>query len=137
MPDGALPRRATCSRTTAAAAPRDLAIACEVRIAGDRLEVDFAGTDPQSDGNLNCPLSVTKSAVYYVLRVLTDPDIPPSAGAYRPVHVTAPAGLPRERARRPRRSRAATSRPRAASPTSMMAALGQAVAGARAPARER
>ena len=43
------------------------------------------GTDPQSDGNLNCPLSVTKSAVYYVVRVLTDPDIPPSAGAYRPV----------------------------------------------------
>ena len=56
-----------------------------MRVARRRLEVDFAGTDPQSDGNLNCPLSVTKSAVYYVLRVLTDPDIPPSAGAYRPV----------------------------------------------------
>jgi N-methylhydantoinase B len=71
---------------------RDLRIRCEVRIAGDALEVDFAGSDPQSDGNLNCPLSVTKSAVYYVVRVLTDPDIPPSAGAYRPVHVTAPPG---------------------------------------------
>ena len=58
---------------------RDLRIRCEVRIAGDELEVDFAGSAPQSDGNLNCPLSVTKSAVYYVVRVLTDPDIPPSA----------------------------------------------------------
>ena len=77
---------------------RDLRIRCEVRIAGDELEVDFAGSDPQSDGNLNCPLSVTKSAVYYVVRVLTDPDIPPSAGAYRPVHVTAPPGTRRERA---------------------------------------
>src|SRR6185436_2891430 len=56
------------------------------------VDVDFAGTDPQTDGNLNCPLSVTKSAVYYVLRVATDPDIPASAGAYRPVAVTAPPG---------------------------------------------
>ncbi len=56
------------------------------------VEVDFTGTDPQSAGNLNCPLSVTKSAVYYVLRVATDPDIPPSAGAYRPIAVTAPPG---------------------------------------------
>ena len=52
----------------------------------------------RATGNLNCPLSVTKSAVYYVVRVLTDPDIPPSAGAYRPVHVTAPAGTRRQRA---------------------------------------
>jgi N-methylhydantoinase B len=37
-------------------------------------------------------MSVTKSAVYYVLRVATDPDIPASAGAYRPVTVSAPEG---------------------------------------------
>jgi N-methylhydantoinase B len=72
--------------------PRDLRIRCEVRIAGDRLEVDFRGSDPQTEGNLNCPLSVTKSAVFYVVRVLTDPDIPPSAGAHRPVQVSAPPG---------------------------------------------
>jgi N-methylhydantoinase B len=72
--------------------PRDLEIRCAVTVAGDALEVDFAGTAPQSDGNLNCPLSVTRSAVYFVVRVLTDPDIPPSAGAYRPVTVTAPPG---------------------------------------------
>jgi N-methylhydantoinase B len=71
---------------------RDLEIAVTVEVAGDELRIDFAGTDPQSSGNLNCPLSVTKSAVYYVLRVLTDPDIPPSSGAYRPVHVSAPPG---------------------------------------------
>ncbi len=69
-----------------------LEIAVQVRIAGDTVEVDFEGTAPQSEGNLNCPLPVTKSAVYYVLRVLTDPDIPSSAGAYRPVKVSAPPG---------------------------------------------
>jgi N-methylhydantoinase B len=72
--------------------PRDLEIAVRIRVHGDELDVDFGGTSLQSHGNLNCPLSVTRSAVYYVLRVLTDPDIPTSAGAYRPVHINAPAG---------------------------------------------
>jgi N-methylhydantoinase B len=69
-----------------------LRLAATVRVSGDEIVVDFAGTDPQTRGNLNCPLSVTKSAVYFVLRVVTDPDIPASAGAYRPVRVTAPQG---------------------------------------------
>ncbi len=91
MPDGRY-RATDVLEDDGSGEPSDLRITCEVRIVGDRLEVDFAGTDPQSDGNLNCPLSVTKSAVFYVVRVLTDPDIPPSAGAHRPVHVSAPAG---------------------------------------------
>jgi N-methylhydantoinase B len=70
----------------------DLEIAVSVRVHGEELDVDFAGTSPQSPGNLNCPLSVTKSAVYFVLRVLTDPDIPTSSGAYRPVRISAPPG---------------------------------------------
>jgi N-methylhydantoinase B len=72
--------------------PADLEIAVEVRVRGDELEIDFTGTASQSGGNLNCPLSVTKSAAYFVVRVLTDPDIPASAGAYRPVRVSAPPG---------------------------------------------
>lgn len=72
--------------------PSTLRIATTVKVAGDEVTVDFAGTHPQTRGNLNCPLSVTKSAVYFVLRVVTDPDIPASAGAYRPVRVDAPPG---------------------------------------------
>ena len=49
-------------------------------IEGERLRLDFTGTDPQVEGNLNCPLSVTKSAAFFAVRVLTDPDAPPSAG---------------------------------------------------------
>ncbi len=71
---------------------RDVRIAVTASVDGDAIELDFEGTDPQVSGNLNCPLAVTKSAAYFVLRVLTDPDIPPSAGAYRAVRVTAPAG---------------------------------------------
>ena len=35
---------------------------------------------------------MTRSACYFAVRVLTDPDIPPSAGTYRPIEVLAPEG---------------------------------------------
>jgi N-methylhydantoinase B len=70
----------------------DIPIAVAVAIDGDAVLVDFAGTADQVPGNLNAPLSVTKSAVYFVLRCITDPDIPPNAGCYEPVSVTAPSG---------------------------------------------
>lgn len=69
-----------------------LAIRVTVTVSGDGMRVDFAGTDPAGPGNCNCPLAVTRSAVYFVVRCVTDPDIPASAGAFSPVTVTAPAG---------------------------------------------
>jgi N-methylhydantoinase B len=70
----------------------DLELRLRATVAGDELALDFTGSAPQHDGNLNCPLPVTLSACYFVLRVLTDPDVPPCAGAYRPLTVTAPEG---------------------------------------------
>jgi N-methylhydantoinase B len=70
----------------------DLEVALTATVEGDRLRLDFDGTASQHEGNLNCPLAVTRSACYFAIRVLTDPDIPPSAGAYRPVEVRAPEG---------------------------------------------
>jgi N-methylhydantoinase B len=70
----------------------DVPIRCAVELAGDEIRIDFAGTAPQHDGNLNCPLSVTKSACYFVVRCVTEPDLPASGGAFAPVTVTAPAG---------------------------------------------
>ncbi len=72
----------------------------------------------RSTGNLNCPLSVTKSAAFFAVRVLTDPDAPPSRrrlppdrGRSRP---RAACSTPAPRPPSP----PATSRPPAASPTS-------------------
>ena len=70
----------------------DATLRLAATIAGDSLRLDFAGTDPQVAGNLNCPLSVTKSAAFFAVRVLTDPEAPPSAGAHRPIEVVAPPG---------------------------------------------
>jgi N-methylhydantoinase B len=70
----------------------DLELCLRATVAGEELALDFTGSAPQHDGNLNCPLPVTLSACYFALRVLTDPDVPPCAGAYRPLAVTAPEG---------------------------------------------
>jgi N-methylhydantoinase B len=71
---------------------RELAIRATVEIDGDEIRIDFDGTDEQDAYNLNCPLSVTRSACYFVVRCLTEPDLPASGGAFAPVTVTAPEG---------------------------------------------
>ena len=70
----------------------EIPIVATVTIEGDRIGVDFEGTARQVDGNVNAPLSVATSAVYFVIRCVTDPEIPPNHGCYEPVSVTAPAG---------------------------------------------
>jgi N-methylhydantoinase B len=70
----------------------DIRLELRATVAGDALDLDFTGSAAQHDGNLNCPLAVTLSACYFAVRVLTDPDVPPSAGAYRPIRVIAPEG---------------------------------------------
>ncbi len=87
LPDG--PREA---RDVLEAVEGDLELRLVATVEEDRLTLDFTGSAQQYDGNLNCPLAVTRSAAYFAVRVLTDPDVPPSAGAYRPIEVIAPEG---------------------------------------------
>ncbi len=74
-----------------------LPIRATVEIDGDEVRIDFAGTAPQHDGNLNCPLAVTRSACFFVVRALTDPDVPASAGAFAPVTRHGARRVPRQR----------------------------------------
>ncbi len=74
------------------AADGDLELCLEATVDGDELTLDFTGSAAQHGGNLNCPMAVTRSACWFAVRVLTDPDIPPAAGAMRPVTVIAPEG---------------------------------------------
>src|SRR5947208_16177964 len=69
----------------------DLELRMTATVAGDSITLDFTGSAAQHDGNLNCPLAVTMSACYFAVRVLADPDVPPCAGAYRPVTAAPPA----------------------------------------------
>jgi N-methylhydantoinase B len=87
MPDGE--RTAT---DVLEAADGDLELRLRATVDGDELTLDFTGSADQYEGNLNCPLAVTMSACYFAVRVLADPDVPPCAGAYRPVTIEAPHG---------------------------------------------
>ncbi|HEX6458524.1 MAG TPA: hydantoinase B/oxoprolinase family protein [Thermoleophilaceae bacterium] len=70
----------------------DLELRLRAEVRRDELVLDYTGSASQHEGNLNCPLAVTLSASYFGVRVLTDPDVPACAGAYRPVTVVAPEG---------------------------------------------
>jgi N-methylhydantoinase B len=70
----------------------DMSLEVTATICGDSITFDFTGSCGPDPGNLNCPLAVTESACYFAVRVLTDPDIPASAGSYRAIEVVAPAG---------------------------------------------
>ena len=70
----------------------DLPLRLRAVLAGERLLLDFSGSAPQHQGNLNCPLAVTRSACLFAVRALTDPDVPSTAGAYRPIELRVPHG---------------------------------------------
>jgi N-methylhydantoinase B len=70
----------------------DVRIEAAVTIDGDSIAVDFDGTADQTAGAVNAVFAVTASATYYAVRCLTDPDIPPNEGAYRPIGIDAPEG---------------------------------------------
>ena len=63
-----------------------------ITIKGDRIHFDFTGTDPQIRGSRNMPLSATQSAVYYAVKAITDPGLPPNSGYFRAIDITVPAG---------------------------------------------
>ena len=70
----------------------DLELRVRATVAGSRVMLDFTGSAEQHAGNLNCPLAVTRSACYFAIRVLTDPETPPNAGSYRPIEIVAREG---------------------------------------------
>ena len=63
-----------------------------VTIEGDNIRFDFAGSDPQIAGARNMPLSATQSGVYYAVKAVTDPGLPPNSGYFRAIEVNAPEG---------------------------------------------
>lgn len=70
--------------------PREIKVT--VRVRGDEVEVDFAGSSPQVDGPLNSVLGYTYAGVYMVFQAAIDPDIAPNAGCYRAIKIIAPEG---------------------------------------------
>jgi N-methylhydantoinase B len=72
--------------------PMDLTIKVAITIDGDRLHVDFEGTDKQIKGFKNSSLANTYAAVYTALSTFFDADMPRNEGTFRCVTINAPEG---------------------------------------------
>jgi N-methylhydantoinase B len=70
----------------------DLPIRAAVTIAGQEIEIDFAGTSPAAAGNVNAPLAVTRAACTFAVKVALGADVPVNAGLYEAVTIRAPDG---------------------------------------------
>ena len=67
-------------------------IKVKITILEDRALVDFTGSSPQQQGNINAVFAITLSAVYYVFRCLLGLDVPNNSGCLAPVTLIAPEG---------------------------------------------
>ncbi len=90
IPDGVYPFEGQMEDDGVVEAP--ITFRVTVTVDGDRLIVDWTGTDAQVRGPVNATYGVTAGAVYNAIFHLTDQNIPKNTGAYRPIHIIAPPG---------------------------------------------
>jgi len=71
-------------------APVKIQVRVDVREGG--IDVDFEGTSPQVRSAINAPISITRSAVAFVVKSIIGREIPNNSGFLRLLHVSAPPG---------------------------------------------
>jgi N-methylhydantoinase B len=64
-----------------------------VHIRGDRMDVDFDGTSPQTKGNVNSTWACTQGGVFYTMVGIMDPHMALNSGVFKPIVVTSEEGL--------------------------------------------
>jgi N-methylhydantoinase B len=65
-----------------------------VTVRGDTLTVDFTGTAGEARGAFNVPESALRATVYYAVKTLLDPDLPPNSGMFECIDIhTVPGTL--------------------------------------------
>ena len=69
-----------------------IVIVATVTVRGDEIDIDFAGSSPQSRRGINVVLNYTQGYASFALKAAIAPDVPHNEGSFRPVHVTAPLG---------------------------------------------
>ncbi len=67
-------------------------IRVKVTVSGEEMEVDFAGTSPQTRGPINCARGALESACKTAFRAITAPQAPSNEGAFRPFTILCPEG---------------------------------------------
>ena len=67
-------------------------IRATVTIRDEDIDIDFAGSSPQSRWGINVVLNYTHAYASFAIKATLSPDVPHNHGAFSPVHVTAPEG---------------------------------------------
>lgn len=63
-----------------------------VKVEGERIFVDYAGTSPQADRAINCTMTYTFAMTAYALKCALLPNLPNNEGIFRCLEVAAPEG---------------------------------------------
>ena len=70
----------------------DIPIQATVMVSGAAMTVDFSGSAPQVQGNVNAVEAIVRSATWYCVRLLAEDDIPVNHGCFDPVTVITEPG---------------------------------------------
>lgn len=69
-----------------------IALKVAVRVAGDALSVDYAGSAGAVDRGINVAFNYTAAYTTYGLKCAISPDVPNNEGSFRPIAIRAPEG---------------------------------------------
>jgi len=67
-------------------------ITVTAHVNGEALTLDFEGTSSQARGAMNVPESALRATVYYSVKTLLDPNLPPNGGMFEAIEIAAPEG---------------------------------------------
>lgn len=88
LPDGAYTYRDALDNDGVGDEP--VPIEVTIHVSGGDLHFDFAGSSPQVAGAINVPTAALRATVYYAVKAVLDPDLPPNGGFHRAIRITAP-----------------------------------------------
>lgn len=88
MPDGSYAASTECDGF----GDETLMLNVLVSIHGDSIDVDYAGSSPQSPYGVNVVLNYTRAYTSFAIKAALAPEVPHNAGSFRPVNITAPQG---------------------------------------------
>ncbi len=63
-----------------------------VTVDDEDIQIDFAGSSPQSRRGINVVYNYTHAYASFAIKAAVSPEVPHNEGAFRPVHVSAPRG---------------------------------------------
>lgn len=70
----------------------DVPVCLKLTVDGDRIHLDFAGTSPQTKGNINTTLNAVQASVNYALIGALDSDMPSNQGVLDAVEISCEPG---------------------------------------------